>query len=297
MKKNKVLVLMATYNGEKYIHKQIDSILKQIDCEVTINISDDNSSDNTIEIVKKLKLKNKHRINIKLNKNRVFFNRNYYDLICDAEYEKYDFIAFSDQDDIFLKNKFINSINKIKKDKYDAVSTSVKCFGGSSNILKQSNKITKFDFLFEGAGQGCTFLMKSEKMIILKEFLKKNRKMVNEFYYHDWLIYLFFRAMNFRWFFLESSSTMYRIHKTNNTGNKYSLIGIYQRVKKLYNGWYFNQVYIAIKIYNKIKKPKYQFNECKLNILRNLVFNGRRKYSDRCISFIFFLVFIIKSKF
>ena len=48
---SKIIVLMSTYNGEKYLKEQIDSILAQKGVEITLYIRDDGSSDRTIEII------------------------------------------------------------------------------------------------------------------------------------------------------------------------------------------------------------------------------------------------------
>lgn len=48
---NKIAVLMATYNGEKYIEEQIESIIKQNFNDFTLYIQDDGSTDNTINII------------------------------------------------------------------------------------------------------------------------------------------------------------------------------------------------------------------------------------------------------
>ena len=47
-----VMVLMATYNGEKYIREQIESILNQVDVKQELIVRDDGSSDRTISIVR-----------------------------------------------------------------------------------------------------------------------------------------------------------------------------------------------------------------------------------------------------
>ena len=51
--KNKVAVLLSTYNGEKYLEEQLNSLIKQKDVDITIIIRDDGSNDNTIKIIKK----------------------------------------------------------------------------------------------------------------------------------------------------------------------------------------------------------------------------------------------------
>ena len=49
--KNKVLVLLSTYNGEKYVYAQLESILSQKNVELSVLCRDDGSEDNTFEIV------------------------------------------------------------------------------------------------------------------------------------------------------------------------------------------------------------------------------------------------------
>lgn len=55
MRKNKVSVAMATYNGEKYIYEQVKTILDNLDENDELIISDDGSTDRTLEIVKEIK--------------------------------------------------------------------------------------------------------------------------------------------------------------------------------------------------------------------------------------------------
>ena len=52
----KVSVCLATYNGEKYIYDQLISILKQINKNDEVIISDDGSTDSTLDIVRSIKL-------------------------------------------------------------------------------------------------------------------------------------------------------------------------------------------------------------------------------------------------
>lgn len=289
--KPKVLVLLATLNGERFIKQQILSIHKQSNCDISILLSDHGSIDKTLEIVKGLKkiykLKLKILINKKTNKG---FSANYIYLFMNANIESYDYVALSDQDDIFMKNKFDESINLLNKKKCVGVSTSVKCFGLSKKVLRQSDKITNFDFLFEGAGQGCTFIIKANDFLAFKNFCKKNIGLIKNFYYHDWLIYLFFRAHKANWFFYSKPLTQYRIHTLNNTGEKYSIAGFLKRFLKILNGWYLKQIVYAIKIYNRTQSKSNQIKISFLNMFILIVFHGRRKFSDR-----FFSVFVLLS--
>lgn len=96
-----VSIAMCTYNGEEFIGKQIQSILSQTHSNIELVIVDDKSSDRTIEIIETLEAKDK-RIRLHKNQENIGFNKNFEKAIrlCSG-----DFIAISDQDDIWLPNK------------------------------------------------------------------------------------------------------------------------------------------------------------------------------------------------
>ena len=96
-----VSIAMCTYNGEAFIGKQIQSILDQTHSNIELVIVDDKSSDRTIDIIETLKAKDK-RIRLHQNQKNIGFNKNFEKAIrlCSG-----DFIAISDQDDIWLPNK------------------------------------------------------------------------------------------------------------------------------------------------------------------------------------------------
>ena len=95
-----ISVAMATYNGEKYIKEQLESIIKQLDKNDEIIISDDGSTDNTISIIKSLK---DNRIKI-IEGPHQGVKQNFANAIsnCNGKY-----IFLSDQDDIWMDNKVL----------------------------------------------------------------------------------------------------------------------------------------------------------------------------------------------
>lgn len=109
-----ISVAMATYNGEKYIKEQLDSILKQLKEFDEIVISDDGSSDNTINIInsykdKRIKLINGPKLGVKKNFENAIKNCN----------NKFIFLA--DQDDIWVNNKVEIVLNYFIKEKADLI--------------------------------------------------------------------------------------------------------------------------------------------------------------------------------
>lgn len=104
-----VLVMMSTYNGEKYLKNQIESILLQKKVNLTLLIRDDGSSDNTIKILKEYKFKY-NTIQVIIGKN-LGAAASFLQLVSIAG--DFDYYAFSDQDDVWDQDKIISAIAKI----------------------------------------------------------------------------------------------------------------------------------------------------------------------------------------
>lgn len=106
----KVQVLLSTYNGEKYLKEQIESILKQKEVDIHLLVRDDGSSDSTIKILEEISNKNK-KITFYKGKN-IGPARSFMELL--KKSEEADYYSFADQDDIWEENKIISAINKLK---------------------------------------------------------------------------------------------------------------------------------------------------------------------------------------
>ena len=106
-------ILMATYNGEKYLREQIDSILEQSYTEFRLLISDDCSTDDTRNILNEYVKKDRRVIVFLQNKN-IGAVKNFQYLM---EKVESDYFMFSDQDDIWQKDKIRKSIHKIEESK------------------------------------------------------------------------------------------------------------------------------------------------------------------------------------
>ena len=100
---------MSTYNGEKYLGDQLDSLLSQKGVEVTIRIRDDGSKDKTRNIVKNYQRNNS---NIELIEGEnLGFTLSFLSLIYSIDNpSQYDYYAFSDQDDVWLADKLLSAV-------------------------------------------------------------------------------------------------------------------------------------------------------------------------------------------
>ncbi|WP_028862355.1 glycosyltransferase [Psychromonas aquimarina] len=126
----KISVCLTTYNGEKYIYQQLQSILHQLGKEDEVVICDDLSSDNTINIIECL---NDDRIKLYVNDYNLGHVRNFEKAI---QLSKNDIIVLSDQDDIWFENKL-----KVIKAKFSSNSSLVLYHHGITTVTEDGNII------------------------------------------------------------------------------------------------------------------------------------------------------------
>lgn len=125
-----ISVCMASYNGEKYIREQLDSILKQLSPEDEIVISDDGSTDKTCIVIKSI---NDSRIKLIFNEGKHGFTHNFENALSHA---KGDVIFLSDQDDIWRDNKVEVTMRELKD--CDFVISDCITVDDTMNILQES---------------------------------------------------------------------------------------------------------------------------------------------------------------
>lgn len=135
-----VSVCMATYNGEKYIHQQVVSIIKQLSDDDELIVSDDGSTDRTLEILNEF---NDRRIKIFFNKNKKGPVGNFENAIRNANRR---LIFLADQDDIWLDNKI--EIMTTYLQQYDVVNCDCKVVDSDLNVICPSY----FSYIKSGAG-------------------------------------------------------------------------------------------------------------------------------------------------
>ena len=132
----KISVALCTYNGEQFIEEQLLSIINQTILPDELIISDDNSSDNTLKIVKEILEKTQIDYSISVNKCTVGYRKNFEIAIgkCSGE-----IIFLSDQDDIWTLDK-IAVVSDVfnKKPKTSLVATDAFIIDNQKSILQKS---------------------------------------------------------------------------------------------------------------------------------------------------------------
>lgn len=180
----KIAVCVSTYNGEKYISEQLDSVLSQNSVEVDIYIRDDGSSDNTVEVLKKYESLYSN-VRLFMGEN-IGFVLSFIDCIKMAGPD-YEYYAFCDQDDVWYKDKLSSSLGLIQSvdpDKPALVFSEVDFCDEELNVVNKSQlkraEIQPSLFLFDNMCSGNTMLFNNclRQMILMHD--------VSRIYYHDW---------------------------------------------------------------------------------------------------------------
>ena len=211
-----ISIAMTTYNGEKYIKEQINSLLKQTYKNIEIVICDDKSSDNTVKIIEEF-AKEFKQISFYKNEENLGFKKNFEKSItlCKGQY-----VAFCDQDDFWLEDKVESLFNNLKD--YDLVCSDAfvtdKNLNNLGYTLKESMKIkniptTKEEqikhLIHHNFVQGASILCK-------KDFLLKYLPIPEYFVYHDWY-FAICAALNNGIKYVDKPTLKYRQHGNNVT--------------------------------------------------------------------------------
>lgn len=220
MKNPKLCVLLASYNGEKYIKDQLDSIINQTYKNWKLVIRDDGSKDKTVPILNEYKKKDERIKVLEDSKGNLGFLKNFEELLFNVDEE---FVLFSDQDDFWLKNKLEKFVEKISKLDEEILSKPLLIHCNSSvcnsrlevlkkefldsKLVKEKNSNTYF---FEYMVQGATIMVN-------KEMIKESIPFLKNVTLHDRYFHLLSQFLGTR-IFIDESLVKYRQHERNEIG-------------------------------------------------------------------------------
>lgn len=209
----KISVAMATYNGERFLREQLDSLLCQVCLPFELVVCDDLSTDSTVSIVKEFSCIAPFDVRIFTNSKNLGYLKNFEQVISLC---RGDYIALSDQDDIWDHNKLAilsRSINGALLIHSDAIVIDAAGRIVSDSYFKYSNKYIECNFkryVFGNNVTGCTTLFKAD-------LVKKIIPIHKNFVFHDWWIAL--HAAYFgRIVYVSRPLVKYRQHLNNISG-------------------------------------------------------------------------------
>lgn len=280
----RVAVLLAAYNGEQWISYQLDSIWPQEGVTVDVFVSLDLSSDNTLSLLQSLECNHTNLFILSYGERFGSAAKNFYRLIKEVDLSTYDYVAFADQDDIWLPEKLCHGVEVMQSSGSKAYSSDVMAFwsNGRKKLIKKSYPQKKFDFLFESAGPGCTYIFRVESFLDFQDFVISHWAKVLEVE-HDWLAYAFFRSRDYKWLIDISPTMLYRQHEKNQFGANVSWAAYLFRLRLILNGWYALQVQTISQVLGLPPVSK--------SFIFSNFMQTRRKKRDAIIMLIFSLFF------
>jgi len=222
-------ILLATYNGGKYLKAQIDSILQQTYSNWVLLIHDDGSNDDTVSIIHEYNNKYEDKITY-IDDNKQFKNAkmNFDHLFQYAKkYYNFDYIMFADQDDVWLSTKIEKTLKKMKNfDKNNknipiCLYTDLIVVDKNLNIIEKSfwkyQKINPMHnslnrIIVQNVVTGCTIMLNQKAIEIINNIPKQA-------IVHDWWIALVISAFG-KLIPLHETTLLYRQHGLNDVGAK-----------------------------------------------------------------------------
>lgn len=169
----KIAVLMSTYNGERYLKEQIDSILNQKDVDVTLFIRDDGSQDATQEIIMRY-CKVHRNVRFCQGKRNIGVGPSFMSLVYGVS-DCFDFYAFSDQDDIWYPDKLHRACEMLMKTGKSLYASNQEVTDAHGNAVKQRYAddtqihLSPVSIVFKNMLAGCTMVFPLQFKKILCE--------------------------------------------------------------------------------------------------------------------------------
>ena len=241
--KPSVAVCLAAFNGLQYLQPQVDSILGQTDVDITLYVSVDRSTDGTEDWFCGLQSREARIVLLPFGETFGGAARNFFRLLREVDFSSFEYVAFADQDDIWQPGKLKRAADCLLEQGVDGYSSDIVAFWetGRSRYIKKSYPQQRWDYLFESAGPGCTFVLTRPLATRIQMVLQLNTKQSLDVGLHDWFTYAFARANGYRWVIDEYASLMYRQHGENQVGVNSGFAAVVWRAKKVLSGWGLSQ--------------------------------------------------------
>jgi glycosyltransferase involved in cell wall biosynthesis len=265
MEQKLISVAIATFNGAQYLEEQLDSIYDQTYKNIEVIVCDDQSSDDTVDILKRYS--DEKGLKFYVNETRLGFVKNFEKVISKC---KGDYIALSDQDDIWLKQKLEILVSLIG-DSLLIHSDSMLINAHNEIILSNWKGNIKShtevdDFFFSNVVTGCTILFSRNLINLALPFPKGLQ-------YHDWWLSIC-AANSGKISYCNKSLVMYRQHGGQDTGAGEPKNKLFYIINNIYSR-------IANKSYERyLASEKHLLNLNALSSNYNLSKKKRKKLTD-----------------
>ncbi len=252
---NHVSVLLCTYNGEAFIEQQLDSIQNQTHQHISVYASDDGSTDETLNILKKYQAQ-WHKGDFKIYDGpRKGFMANFLSLVCSTQIPD-SYYTFADQDDIWALDKLSHALTLLQAETqqdpvvYCSRTELIDADGvniGYSPIF--TRKPSFANALVQSIGGGNTMVLNPTAVRLMRE-ASIGQTIIS----HDWWAYLVVTGAGGKILYDKKPTTLYRQHGGNLVGTNIGLPAKLLRAKQLLNGHFYEWNNVNIKALQSVKQ-------------------------------------------
>ena len=267
-KLDSVAIVLGFYNDNKYINAQVKSIFEQTHKNIKLFIFDDNSTFKLTKSFLKLTKENKKKLSIIRRKKNIGSAKNFLFALKEIK-DDFAFYGFSDQDDIWEKDKIrisINALNKKGNEKPVLFSSRTEYFNedctkkiGESSVFKK--KPTFANSLIQNFLGGNTILMNKKAQELIASSLNSDKYTV-----HDWYCYQLISGAGGEVIFSLEKTLKYRQHEKNLIGRNDRKSDKFRRFKEFFSGSFKNWIDINL---SNLENNKNLIESKNLKILEN----------------------------
>ncbi len=245
-----VTVLLATFNGERYLEEQLASILAQQNVEVRVVALDDVSTDSTPQLLAEAAAADPRVVVLPARGSSGSSAANFARLMLDRPFDDDALVAFADQDDLWMPDKLARHARLLREGGFDGVSSNVIAFDERDRrtLVRKDFPQREFDYLLESPGPGSTFLLTGRLVNLVREALLDPDGEARRVDYHDWLIYAVCRARGWRWQIDSEPSVLYRQHDANVMGSNVGLRSARTRLGLIRRHWHREQATLLARL-------------------------------------------------
>lgn len=228
-----VCIILAHFNGEKFIEEQVQSIIDQDHEHWHLFILDDKSKPESVSVLKKIRKKYQSRVTLGFNQNNIGYAQNFFAGMIQYS-DKFDYCAFCDQDDIWNSDKLSRALKKLASgpvnkpkiycSRTELVSEDALTSFGHSPLFKRSPSFG--NALVQSIAGGNTMVLNRAAKDLVRD-LSKGKNFVS----HDWWCYQLITGCGGLVIYDAESSLKYRQHSDNCIGSNKSF---WSRVRRVY---------------------------------------------------------------
>ena len=267
---------------------------------------DDHSSDKTADVISDLRILYDNIKFVADNPKLGNASRSFFYLMFEMadELSEFDYVALADHDDIWIPSKLERAVARLNFTNSVAYSSdfcAVTFDSGegivSGKLHRKSQPQTPIDYVFEGPGPGCTFVLTQQIFSMFVEELRSCycEGRLDRVFWHDWFLYFYVRSKNLPWVIDNYSGIAYIQHGFNETGVNSGFAAYLKRLRLLFSGWYIDQAIVMMEILQAdsvfLRRLKDDGLNSKLALLAKAPYLRRRRSHAvlMVISILFFL--------